>query len=231
MSLSVIIPVYNGATYLKETLASVFAQTLLADEVIAVDDGSTDSSPDILRCFEGRISVVRQENQGVAAARNTGLARASGDLIAFLDQDDLWPADRNRSLVDALRADSAAEVAAGLVEFRYERSTPPPPQSNLTTMCREHLLGSLCIRADVFRKLGPLNTKVDYADDTEFWFRRVEAKTPTAYLNEVTLIYRMHDTNTSLDPARSNALLLSVLHERLKRRRNTNENKLHRPGV
>ncbi len=159
------------------------------------------------------------------------MARASGDLIAFLDQDDLWPADRNRSLVDALRADPAAEVAAGLVEVRYERSTPPHPQSNLTTIHREYLLGSLCIRADVFRKLGVLNTNVDYADDTEFWFRRAEAKIPTVYLNEVTLIYRVHDTNTSLDTSRSNSLLLSVLHERLKRLRNTNENKLHHPGV
>lgn len=231
MTLSVIIPTYNGAAYLRETLESVFAQTLPADEVIAVDDGSTDGSPDILCSFGDRITIVRQKNQGVAVARNTGLEHASGDLIAFLDQDDLWPADRNRRLVEALRDNNTAEVAAGLVAIRYERSTPPDPLWNLATMLREYLLGSLCIRADLFRKLGRLNTNVGYADDTDFWFRRDEANTPTIYLDDVTLVYRLHDKNTSWDRSRSNGLLLTVLRERLKRRRHRNENKLYHSGL
>jgi glycosyltransferase involved in cell wall biosynthesis len=227
VNLSVIIPVYNGAPYLAETLDSLFAQTHPADEIIVVDDGSTDSSPSILRSYGSRLSVVRQENCGVATARNVGLAHASGDLISFLDQDDLWPADRNRLLVEALRADPTADVAAGFVEIRYERPTPPHPRQNLDTMRREFLLGSLCMRACLIQTLGPFNTNVGYGDDTDFWLRRVEAKTKTVYVDEVTLIYRLHSSNTSFDNSRSKFHLLSALRESLKRRRSKHENKLH----
>lgn len=231
MSLSVIIPVYNGARYLAETLDSVFAQTVPADEIVVIDDGSTDNSPDILNSLKGRLTIRRQENQGVAAARNAGLAIASGDLISFIDQDDIWPADRNRILLDALQADPAAEVACGRVEILYQRSTPPlDPRQHLAAH-REYLMGSLLIRSRLFKALGPLNTSVDYADDTDFWFRRAEAEIPTVYLDAVTLIYRLHDTNTSLDSSRSNGLFLTVLRERLKRRRLKHANKLHNPDL
>ena len=220
MRISVIVPVYNGAAYLAETLDGVFAQTRPADEIVIVDDGSTDSSPDILRAFGSRLSVIRQENQGVAAARNVALTHASGDLICFIDQDDLWPADRNRLLVDALQADPAAEVAAGLVEMRYERPGPPDRNENLDTMHREFYLGSLCSRAGLFRTLGLLNTNVGYADDTDFLIRRLEAKTKTVYLNETTLIYRIHPNNFSSDRSVSQFYFLAALHKSLKRRRN-----------
>ena len=88
---------FNGAAFLRRALDSVLAQTYPLQEIIVIDDGSTDSSPEILMSYGDCLTVVRQENSGVAVARNVGLQKASGDLIAFLDQDDLWPHDRASS--------------------------------------------------------------------------------------------------------------------------------------
>ncbi len=90
--LSIIIPVYNAAGYLGETLDSLLRQDISGYEILCVNDGSTDASPDILeayQCRHSRIRVIHQENAGVAAARNTGLAHARGKFIWFVDADDL----------------------------------------------------------------------------------------------------------------------------------------------
>jgi hypothetical protein len=93
-AVSVVIPTYNRAQALPACLDAVFAQTSPPDEVVVVDDGSTDETPAILERYGERIVAVRQENAGVSAARNTGIAVARGDWIAFQDSDDLWTPDR-----------------------------------------------------------------------------------------------------------------------------------------
>lgn len=87
---SVIIPTFNRGWILKEAIDSVLVQEFKDFELIVVDDGSTDNTQDILDLYKGDILAVRQENKGVSAARNTGLGLASGNLISFLDSDDLW---------------------------------------------------------------------------------------------------------------------------------------------
>jgi len=86
--ISVVIAAYNAAESLPETLAAVGAQTLAPDEIIVVDDGSTDETAARARSFGAK--VISTPNRGVSAARNTGMASASGDWIALLDADDLW---------------------------------------------------------------------------------------------------------------------------------------------
>ena len=87
---SVIIPTFNRGWILKEAVDSVLGQTYRNFELIVVDDGSTDNTAQILETYQGRITVIRQENAGVSAARNRGIRKASGRLISFLDSDDLW---------------------------------------------------------------------------------------------------------------------------------------------
>jgi glycosyltransferase involved in cell wall biosynthesis len=87
---SVVIPVYNRAKFLRQAIDSVLSQTFTDYEAIAVDDGSTDASPEILNSYGSRIKVVRQENQGPEIARNTAVALAEGEYIAFLDSDDFF---------------------------------------------------------------------------------------------------------------------------------------------
>jgi glycosyltransferase involved in cell wall biosynthesis len=90
MKISAVIPVYNCAATIRATLDSVLQQTVPPDEILIIDDGSTDDTASILESYKPRITVFWQRNQGVAVARNELVARAKGDLLAFLDHDDLW---------------------------------------------------------------------------------------------------------------------------------------------
>jgi glycosyltransferase involved in cell wall biosynthesis len=89
-TISVVIPVCNGSRTIQATLESVLRQTVPADEILVMDDGSTDNTLSLLQAYEPRITVFRQPNKGAAAARNALCAQVKGDLIAFMDSDDLW---------------------------------------------------------------------------------------------------------------------------------------------
>ncbi len=101
--ISVVIPVHNRAHTIRRAIDSVLAQELVPDEIIIVDDGSSDETPDILNSYLPKIQVVRQDNKGVSAARNTGIAQASGKWIAFLDSDDEWMRDKLQKQLTCLK--------------------------------------------------------------------------------------------------------------------------------
>jgi glycosyltransferase involved in cell wall biosynthesis len=228
VKVSAIIPVYNGERYLRATLESVFAQTYPLHEIVVVDDGSTDTSPQILKSYGDRLTVIRQDNLGIAGARNTGLANATGEAFAFLDQDDLWPSGRTRLLAAALQAASDIDVVVGLSAINYERSKPPVHSWEVKTMHREYLLGSQLIRSRVFATLGDFNMNVGYGDDTDFWVRRLEKKVKRQLLDEVTIVYRVHDHNTSINEQNSRFHMLAVLRNHLNRARlPDHDDKLH----
>lgn len=102
-TVSVVIPSFNSASFIASTLSSVLSQTWPFLEVIVIDDGSTDTTADVIRPFLERIVYVRQGNQGLAAARNAGLSRATGELVAWLDADDLWNPEKIALQVAVLR--------------------------------------------------------------------------------------------------------------------------------
>ena len=117
--ISVIVPVYNGEHYLKEALASLASQTFEDFECICVDDGSTDASPDIVNEIarvDKRFRLVRQANQGVAAARNNGLSRAKGEFVSFLDQDDMLASNAFEMQYKILAERGVDVVASGIQE-------------------------------------------------------------------------------------------------------------------
>jgi glycosyltransferase involved in cell wall biosynthesis len=95
-SVSVVIPSYNCASYVSETIRSVLAQSLRPTEIIVVDDGSSDDTPSVARGFPEGVRYIRQENAGAGAARNAGVEASTGEWIAFLDADDIWHADKLR---------------------------------------------------------------------------------------------------------------------------------------
>lgn len=117
---SVIVPVYNGEKYLAKTLQSILESSYKNIEIIIVDDGSTDSSADIYNEFmkdDERIRLIKQENQGIAAARNTGMANAQGDFISFCDQDDLIVKDMYQIMVSKLISDNSELCLCGTVKM------------------------------------------------------------------------------------------------------------------
>jgi glycosyltransferase involved in cell wall biosynthesis len=114
---TVVIPTFNGEKYIVETIASVLNQTHEDLDVLVVDDGSTDSTRDAVRSVsDPRLRIVEQANSGVAAARNRGLAEASGDVIAFLDQDDIWFADKLHCQLPLL-ADPGVGIVGALMAY------------------------------------------------------------------------------------------------------------------
>ena len=115
-SVTAAITTYDRARYLQGALDSVHAQTRPPDEVLVVDDGSTDDTPSVLAGYEDRIRVVRQENAGRSAARNTAVREARCDLLSFLDSDDRWTPDKLDRHVPVLEADPAVGLVHGHVE-------------------------------------------------------------------------------------------------------------------
>jgi glycosyltransferase involved in cell wall biosynthesis len=120
-SISVIIPSYNYGRYIAEAIRSALGQTLKPAEVIVVDDGSTDDTAKVVAGFGDRVRYVRQENAGVCAARNRGVAESSGELIAFLDADDIWEPTKLERQAEKFAADSEIGlVHCGMREFCSE---------------------------------------------------------------------------------------------------------------
>ncbi|MEA3223996.1 MAG: glycosyltransferase family A protein, partial [Thermodesulfobacteriota bacterium] len=102
MNVSVVIPVYNGANFIAQTIQSALDQTLQGREVIVINDGSTDNSDKEILKFRDGIVYIKQENKGVSAARNIGIQRAKGEYIAFLDQDDVFLPNKLEKLASFL---------------------------------------------------------------------------------------------------------------------------------
>src|SRR3977135_3743731 len=115
-TVSVVITVYNGEQYLRECIESVFGQTVPPDEMIVVDDGSTDRSAAIAQSFGAVVCVLRQENRGQSAAVATCLARAGGPCLAFNDADDLWTPQKQEWQLAALANDPDLDMVFGLSE-------------------------------------------------------------------------------------------------------------------
>src|SRR3954447_26797439 len=115
--LSVVVPIYNVEDYLAPCLDSIAAQTFKDLEVVMVNDGSTDSSPAIAEAYaarDPRFKLVHRPNGGLGAARNTGIEHATGTFLAFVDSDDLLPADAYERLVGTLR-ETGSDFATGKV--------------------------------------------------------------------------------------------------------------------
>lgn len=112
---SIIVPVYNASSYLRECLDSILASTLSPIEIIAVDDGSTDASPDILEEYASRITVIHQPNYGPSKARNTGLDAACGEYIGFVDSDDWIEPKMYETMYHAAKENNADIVMCGIL--------------------------------------------------------------------------------------------------------------------
>lgn len=200
MKVSIQIPVYNGAGFLSEALESIRRQTYQDYEIIVVDDGSEEMykkewsfAPDIMYC--------RQEHRGVAAARNHALQLSSGEVIAFLDADDLWEPDKLEKQMRYLQEHPECEVIfCGVQNFTQipEQNLTERQNCLLQTKISNCLVGS-CIRKRVFERYGGYQENLNYGEDTELLARLGAAGVRLDHcLEENLYLRRVHGENMSL---------------------------------
>jgi glycosyltransferase involved in cell wall biosynthesis len=218
---SVIVPAYNGERYLDEALRSAIGQSLPPSEVIVVDDGSTDGSAEIAERFGGPVHCIRQANTGVAGARNRGLSVATGEFVAFLDHDDVWPREKLRVQVAALRANPDVDIVSGRMRV-FGGVLPGRPWSargRREAPAGAYLAAAL-IRRSVFDRTGLLDEQIGHAaDDLEFFVRARDLGVKRLALEDVTLFYRWHGENTSTDIDSAAIGQLEAVKQSLDRRR------------
>lgn len=204
--ISIIMPCFNCAAYLEKAIASVQAQTFPEWELIAIDDGSNDNSPDILAQLaaqDTRIRIFRQANQGPYPARNLGLKQAAGEFIAFLDADDWWDKDFLAKMHGAL-AESGADLAyCGWQNVSEQgQSRPPyvPPDylkepdlwQRLLKSCPWPIHAALT-RRSVLEAVGGFSTYAFTSMDYDLWLKIAAHTQNWVRVPEVLAFYRWHD--------------------------------------
>lgn len=217
--MSVIIPVYNGAKYIAEAIESVCAQNYEPLEIIIVDDGSTDETSSIVQSFKD-VRYIRQANQGVAAARNTGIENSRGELIAFLDADDYWSHNKLDIQANCLLKNPQVGYTLGMQRNFLEPGTGRPFWLREEYLLMDHIgfLPTILIRKQIFHSIGLFNLDYKISEDVE-WFSRVEdAGIPRMVLPEVVLYRRIHKANLSYQSKIGNPLLLRTLRTSIHRK-------------
>ena len=219
--ISVILPVYNGEKYLKEAIESILSQTYQPIEILVVNDGSTDDSQKIIDSFSHKIRAFKQENSGVAAARNFGISKAKGEFIAFLDQDDYYPLERFSMLINSSK-DNKKCITLGLTHFVFENEEsklrwPNLPDNNITFI---KLLGSGIFHKSIFEDYGDFVVDLKSGEDLEWFFRLNQFGIEINQINNVVLYYRQHLTNVSSDKQKTEGYILKSLKYILDAKRN-----------
>lgn len=202
---SVVIPVYNQARFLFDALNSVLAQTFRDFEVIVVDDGSTDEIDWVKRRFHDlRIVWLRQENLGLAAARNLGLKYAQGDFLAFLDADDLFLPQKLEWQVCYLQNHDDLDLVANGYEFVDAELNVLKTEDHWREQrlsVEDVLWGGVApvhavlLRTAAARSIGGFDSDLRACEDLDFWMRFVLSEYRVAYLPGVVCQYRMHGEN------------------------------------
>jgi len=221
--ISVIIPVYNGARFIAEALRDVHEQAYPALEVVIVDDGSTDELDAALAQIGLPFRLIRQDNSGPAAARNAGIAAASGEWIAFQDVDDLWTPGTLHRLAKHLILHPNVPVVHGGIATLYPSSEADEwiiAPSNADAF--PFTIGAGLYRRSIFDQVGGFDESLRYGEDIE-WFARLRLEHPSVMIPDVVVHRRRHRgnmTNDRIALARGHReALAKVLAHRMRARR------------
>jgi tetratricopeptide (TPR) repeat protein len=199
---SVIIPSYNQAHFVASTVESVLAQTYPGVEIIVVDDGSTDDTHTVLAAYRDRIRTIRQENRGLAGARNTGFHASRGDYLLFLDSDDVIHPDKLASHVSFLEAERSFGLSYSAWQHVNEDGTQvlgevrPNKQGQLLKelLRREFFFfaSTAVIRRECLERVGLFDESLEWSEDADMWLRLARAGYAFGYLDQPFLQYRIH---------------------------------------
>jgi glycosyltransferase involved in cell wall biosynthesis len=205
---SAIITAYNSEGYIAEAIKSILNQSRAVDEIVVVDDGSTDHTRRVVAEFADQgIKFIQQENMGAGGARNRGIRETSGDFIAFLDADDVWLEDKTLLQLDYLITHTKAALVSGLARWwnvgkdtvRISGQVP----HNMNVLRREilvhNVLGNpsmVMMRRSALADVGLFSEKIRWGQDWELWMRLVE-KYDAGVVGQPVTIYRWHQNNLS----------------------------------
>lgn len=213
---SIVVPVFNGADFLAEALASIEAQAEVELEIVVVDDGSQDGSATIARSKRG-VRLLQQANQGAAAAKNAGVAAARGTYLAFLDADDRWPAgtlaERRKHLL-ASRADIVFGRMRefGLIGKSMAENTRSEALAGLVA-------GTMLLRRADFLRVGMFDTRFAYGEFID-WYARAQTKGLVAsHFDDIALERRIHERNAGRNVRDAQRGYAEVVRAALARRR------------
>jgi len=225
-----VIPAFNAERFLAATIESALAQDHDPHEVIVVDDGSTDATPEIVGHFEGA-RYMRQENGGPAAARNAGTAAAAGEMVCCLDHDDLMPPGRLRRQVSYLLEHPTSGVVLGRQELLVEPGVEPPEWARRPRLPapgsgsmepNDNPFYPVCTaltRSWVFDRVGYFDLSFRIAADVDWLFRILDAGIEVGMLDEVFLVRRLHGANLTYDTAGNWSDMVRILKARIDRKR------------
>jgi glycosyltransferase involved in cell wall biosynthesis len=217
---SVIIPVYNRDRYLAEAIESIFAQTYPAIELIVVDDGSTDRSAEIAQSYP--VIYHFQPNGGIGSARNTGIALATGEFLAFLDSDDIWVTDKLAKQMAAFESDPILEAVFGYAQQFYSPELEETFRERIR--CPEqpiaaHLSSAMLIKREAFLRIGLFDTELKAGTDFSWYISALEHQLGHITLFDVVYRRRLHKTNNGITERHHANERLHLLKAKLARQR------------
>lgn len=215
LSISVVITSYNYGHFLKSTIESILNQTRPAREVIVIDDGSTDDSAKVAQSFGQRVKFVAQKNQGVCVARNNGAKMAGGDIIAFMDSDDIWRPEKLAKQAAAFEKDTEVGlVSCGIRFFNPQNETIVEYTQGKNGWCARDILlykepvlnttaSAIAVRREIFEQTGGFdeNRALFSAEDREFCYRAAQIS-KLVFIPDVLVDYRIHGNNGHLNIGR-----------------------------
>jgi len=224
---SVIIPVFNRARLLESAISSVLAQNSADFELIVVDDGSTDLTPQILRQFEGSAKIISQSNRGPGAARNAAAQQARGNYLAFLDSDDVWFPWSLQIFSEATTKFDAAEIVLGsAISFQHEnelakiKASPSEFQvfKDYCATAKANIFrgsGVMVVRRELFLQKGGFYEDRLYSEDLDFLLRCSDCGPVVTVSKPIMLARRTHASSSVADIVRTYEGMLRLLrHER-----------------
>lgn len=205
-TVSIVIPTYNAAAYIGAAVDSVLAQSFKDVEVIVVDDGSTDDTPAVMSKYGPPVRCLRQENSGVAAARNRGIEESTGRYVAFLDADDTWLPDKLERQVAALALDKRCRASYTAHVVCTETLEPITVQRSVQRassiedlLLAGNIIGSICTvicERSLFSVVGGFDPSLSQCADWDMWVR-LATVTEFLHVDEPLATYRQHASNMS----------------------------------
>ena len=226
MRVSIITAALNGVETIENCIKSVISQTYENLEYIIIDGGSTDGTLDSIRAYDNKISLwISEADEGIYHALNKGLRLASGDVIGFLDADDLWCHGRLEIQLGLLAQDPELMIVLGQTQLlRRADGRGIAPTFEIASdpwFCLS--LGSGSFRRAVFQQVGMFDQQLRYADDLDWFMRAREAHTPMLIHREGTLLHRRHERNLTNQRERDNHYWLRMLKKSIDRRRQSGD--------